>query len=273
MLAFFSRSRATKRSLADASGSSRMARSCRRWPGRSRWAMSRIASRVSSVSASGSTLRKRPAGGLERGHAVGRQQAVRRVVRPEGEQLLVFELRHAVTVSLGLGPAVAWRPCPPAAAPPPDPDDHEGEVRIEHDSMGEVRVPVAARWGAQTQRAVENFPISGERMPPELIHALGSIKGVAATVNGRLRVIPKDVAAAIHDAASEMSFGALRRPLPARRLPDRLRHEHQHERQRGAGPPGLRAPRPAGAPQRRRQRLPVVERRVPVGASAWPPAG
>jgi fumarate hydratase class II len=97
---------------------------------------------------------------------------------------------------------------PPAAAPPPAPDDHEGEVRIEHDSLGEVRVPVAARWGAQTQRAIENFPISGERVPPELIHALGSIKGVAATVNGRLRVIPKDVAAAIHDAASEMSFGA-----------------------------------------------------------------
>jgi fumarate hydratase, class II len=97
---------------------------------------------------------------------------------------------------------------PPAAAPPPTPDDHEGEVRIEHDSLGEVRVPVAARWGAQTQRAIENFPISGERVPPELIHALGSIKGVAATVNGRLRVIPKDVAAVIHDAASEMSFGA-----------------------------------------------------------------
>jgi fumarate hydratase class II len=97
---------------------------------------------------------------------------------------------------------------PPAAAPPPAPDDHEGEVRIEHDSMGEVRVPVAARWGAQTQRAIENFPISGERVPPELIHALGSIKGVAATVNGRLRVIPRDVAAAIHDVASEMSFGA-----------------------------------------------------------------
>ena len=97
---------------------------------------------------------------------------------------------------------------PPAAAPPPVPDDHEGEVRIEHDSLGEVHVPVAARWGAQTQRAIENFPISGERVPLELIHALGSIKGVAATVNGRLRVIPKDVAAAIHDAASEMSLGA-----------------------------------------------------------------
>ena len=64
--------------------------------------------------------------------------------------------------------------------------------RIEHDSLGEVRVPSSALWGAQTQRAVENFPISGETVPVELIHALASIKGVAATVNGRLRVIPKD---------------------------------------------------------------------------------
>ena len=66
--------------------------------------------------------------------------------------------------------------------------------RIEHDSMGEVRVPADARWGAQTQRAVENFPISGGRIDRELIGALASIKGAAATVNGRLKVIPKDMA-------------------------------------------------------------------------------
>ena len=55
--------------------------------------------------------------------------------------------------------------------------------RVEHDSMGEVRVPADALWGAQTQRAVENFPISGRRLPPDLIHALGLIKAEAARVN------------------------------------------------------------------------------------------
>jgi fumarate hydratase class II len=87
-------------------------------------------------------------------------------------------------------------------------------ARIEHDSLGEVTVPAGALWGPQTQRAVENFPISGGRMPAELIHALASLKGVSASVNGRLRVIPKDVAAAIHEAASEMSFGVYDEQFP-----------------------------------------------------------
>ena len=55
------------------------------------------------------------------------------------------------------------------------------EFRIEHDTMGEVRVPATARWGAQTQRAVENFPISGLRIERALIGALGAIKGAAST--------------------------------------------------------------------------------------------
>ena len=55
-------------------------------------------------------------------------------------------------------------------------------------------MPADARWGAQTQRAVENFPISGGRIDRELIGALASIKGAAATVNARLKVIPKDMA-------------------------------------------------------------------------------
>jgi fumarate hydratase class II len=86
--------------------------------------------------------------------------------------------------------------------------DEETGTRVEHDSLGDVKVPAGALWGAQTQRAVENFPISGSTMPGELISALAALKGAAATVNGRLRVIPKDMAAAIHDAASEISFGA-----------------------------------------------------------------
>jgi fumarate hydratase, class II len=79
--------------------------------------------------------------------------------------------------------------------------------RIEHDSMGEVLVPADALWGAQTQRAVENFPVSGERLPRDLIGALGSIKGAAATVNGELGVLDPDMARAIHDAAAEVARG------------------------------------------------------------------
>ena len=87
MLAFFSRSRATKRSLAEASGSSRMRRSCARWAGRSQWAMSWNAVRARSVSASGSTSRNvRPAASTV-AHAVGGEQAVGRVVGAEREEL------------------------------------------------------------------------------------------------------------------------------------------------------------------------------------------
>ena len=57
------------------------------------------------------------------------------------------------------------------------------EYRTEHDSMGEVRLPAEAYYGPQTQRAVENFPISGRTLPPELIHALGLVKWAAAAVN------------------------------------------------------------------------------------------
>ncbi|HUB37597.1 MAG TPA: class II fumarate hydratase [Streptosporangiaceae bacterium] len=79
--------------------------------------------------------------------------------------------------------------------------------RVEHDSMGEVLVPADALWGAQTQRAVQNFEISGEPLSRDLIGALASIKGVAATVNGKLGVLPADLATAIHDAAREVAIG------------------------------------------------------------------
>ena len=57
------------------------------------------------------------------------------------------------------------------------------DFRVEHDSMGDVRVPAKAYYGAQTQRAVENFPISGWPLPAELIHALGRVKHAAAIAN------------------------------------------------------------------------------------------
>src|SRR5438270_7479276 len=73
--------------------------------------------------------------------------------------------------------------------------------------MGEVRVPAHAKWGAQTHRAVENFPISGMRKERSLIQALALIKGAAATVNGRQKTIEKDIAKAIADAATEVADG------------------------------------------------------------------
>jgi fumarate hydratase, class II len=81
------------------------------------------------------------------------------------------------------------------------------EWRIEHDSMGEVRVPKDALWRAQTQRAVENFPISGTPIEPRLIHALGQVKAAAAAVNGELGVIDVDQAAAIVAAAQAVAAG------------------------------------------------------------------
>jgi fumarate hydratase class II len=81
------------------------------------------------------------------------------------------------------------------------------EYRIEHDSMGEIRVPADAKWRAQTQRAVENFPISGGRLERAHIAALAQIKAAAAQVNAELGVIDKDLAEAIADAALEVAAG------------------------------------------------------------------
>jgi fumarate hydratase class II len=87
-------------------------------------------------------------------------------------------------------------------------DDHSGDdYRIEHDTMGDVRVPASARWGAQTQRAVENFPVSGVRLERSLIAALARIKGAAAVANAELGVVEPDVAAAIAAAAAEVAAG------------------------------------------------------------------
>ncbi|WP_239308416.1 lyase family protein, partial [Frankia sp. Cj3] len=83
----------------------------------------------------------------------------------------------------------------------------EQEYRIEHDSMGEVRVPATARWRAQTQRAVENFPVSGQRVSPAHIAALAQIKAAAATANAALGVLDTETAAAISAAAAEVAAG------------------------------------------------------------------
>jgi fumarate hydratase class II len=81
------------------------------------------------------------------------------------------------------------------------------DFRIEHDTMGEVRVPASALYQAQTQRAVENFPISGVPIDPALIAALGLIKGAAAKTNSKLGVLPEPIAEAVAEAAASVAAG------------------------------------------------------------------
>lgn len=92
--------------------------------------------------------------------------------------------------------------------------DGDEEFRIEHDSMGEVKVPAAALWRAQTQRAIENFPISGTTLEPRHLHALAAVKAAAASVNAELGVITADQSAAIRDAAAVVMSGDLDDQFP-----------------------------------------------------------
>lgn len=87
--------------------------------------------------------------------------------------------------------------------------DPTSQFRIEHDSMGDVKVPVASLWGAQTQRAVNNFPISSHRMPRSMIRALSNIKGAAALANARLGVLEPEIAQSIARAAQLVAEGGL----------------------------------------------------------------
>jgi len=85
---------------------------------------------------------------------------------------------------------------------------HENkETRIEKDSFGEIRVPKEAFYGAQTQRAVNNFPISGLTLPHSFLRALGLVKASAAKVNADLKLLPPDIAKAIIEVANEIATG------------------------------------------------------------------
>jgi fumarate hydratase class II len=88
------------------------------------------------------------------------------------------------------------------------------EFRIEHDTMGEVRVPASALYAAQTQRAVENFPISGDRLEDSQIVALARIKKSAALANARLGVLDDDIARAIAASADEVIAGGFEDQFP-----------------------------------------------------------
>jgi fumarate hydratase class II len=86
-------------------------------------------------------------------------------------------------------------------------EDTSADYRIEHDTMGEVRVPASALYSAQTQRAVENFPISGAGLEPAQIVALARIKRSAAIVNGQLGILDQAIVDAVVAAADQLIAG------------------------------------------------------------------
>ncbi len=98
-------------------------------------------------------------------------------------------------------------PCMPTPESVPGTVAHPPEYRVEQDTMGEVRVPVGAMYGAQTQRAVENFPISGTTLSRHHIAALAQIKRAAAVANHELGVFDEKVSAAIAGAADAVVAG------------------------------------------------------------------
>ncbi len=88
------------------------------------------------------------------------------------------------------------------------------KFRVEHDSMGDLKVPAEALWGAQTQRAVDNFPVSGRTMPDQFIRALGLVKAAAAESNVRLGHLSKRRGAAIRKAALRVAEGEVNAQFP-----------------------------------------------------------
>ena len=138
--------------------------------------------------------------------------------------------------------------------------------RMDTDSMGEVKVPAWAYWGAQTQRAVENFSVSDLRIPTPLVRALGLVKQVSATVNDELGLLEPRVAEAIASAAKEVAEGKWDAHFPSMSS-SRLRHILEHERERGDCQPGQRAAwlppglEEARSSQRPREPRAVVEQR------------
>jgi fumarate hydratase class II len=86
--------------------------------------------------------------------------------------------------------------------------------RVETDSLGEIEVPAEAYWGAQTERARRNFPVSGLRFPRRFLGALGLIKGECAAVNGEMGIVASEIATAIGRAAAEVADGALDTHFP-----------------------------------------------------------
>ena len=160
---------------------------------------------------------------------------------PTGSCRIRTETRRIQLSAPGRGPrgATATRSIDPMTDTP--------RTRVEKDSMGELEVPADALYGASTQRAVLNFPISGQRFPRRFLRALAQIKQAAAETNAELGLLDDRPRRGDRRGRDRGRRGPPRRPVPDRRLPDGLRHldEHEHER-------GRRAPR--HGPPRRRQR-------------------
>ena len=150
------------------------------------------------------------------------------------------------------------------------------KFRVERDPLGEVRVPADAYYGAQTQRALDNFPISGLTAPPALVVATAQIKKAAAAANGAAPPASVENRQRYRRGGGRSSRRPAPRTIRRRHLPGRRRHVAQHERERGAGEPGggdaRRRPRRvhAGPPERSREHGPVDERRVPDGDARCP---
>ena len=88
------------------------------------------------------------------------------------------------------------------------------DYRKENDSLGEIKVSSGAYWGAQTQRAIENFPISGMTLPPIFIHSLALIKHACASVNRELNLLEPRIADAIIRASEEIRDGKFKNQFP-----------------------------------------------------------
>jgi fumarate hydratase class II len=114
-------------------------------------------------------------------------------------------------------------------------------TRIEHDTFGPIAVPAERLWGAQTQRSLQNFDISGSASPGRSSRRWPGSSDRSAVVNHLLGLLDQQKAAAIVAAADEVLQGRHDVRVPAGGLADRLGHPDQHERQRGAGQPRQRA--------------------------------
>ena len=117
-----------------------------------------------------------------------------------------------------------------------------GKTRTEKDTFGPIEVPADRLWGAQTQRSLTHFKISGERLPKSVIHALALVKKAAALVNVDLDSARRQEGAGHRGRRRRGAGGPSRRRVSARGVADGKRHAEQHEHERGPGQPGERDP-------------------------------
>jgi len=115
------------------------------------------------------------------------------------------------------------------------------KTRMEKDTFGPIEVPAERLWGAQTQRSLQNFDISGERQPREIIRALVQIKRSSAVVQSPHGPDGRQQGVGDHRGGGRGATRRARRLNSARGLADRLGHADQHERERSAGEPRERA--------------------------------